>query len=1315
MSNLQTLEEIANNLGNMFRASHPATPVSIDIDGKTAEQIKLELEALGEDSEQNIVYINERIAEIEKLTEDPSDLSSPTAIQNAARIISDVKRTKSNINVGGETAKQLNDDYKQKLLFESGFESYEDVSTQIDNLSSQRANLRQKFLGGLRFKGQIKDLGSKINSLYDLSHTQHDGVRIGELGYLETRRFEDAQGKLFGRFASQLFDQYDQLASQLVRTDDEQKAVAPAILESLTDDYVSKYFMSRIDAELEANQKRDDHYGREKVAVLSDPALVGEALSVLREGLNQSHVLWAGQSYTEEQEERARELDSRLSALPYELKSIVERGMIRGNKTTNDEFAEFADYLTQVPIDIQRRELLTSLSTAKEHVLSAISDDDLPYSITGQRWDLERSASNLEHSLKSTEKSDFLKELDMEKWDAFRNNAGVREVYGAGALDSFNDLIRGEVFDRLLVTPEHTNESVGLGYKALWFKDADSVAYNLLNFWKEPGHSGEQPFLSTHSSSENTLGAQYIASLTDEQLSAVEQLEIPGVMDVINTVRENPTTFRQSQFREGDDLVDNPVYERVQEALGKICGHYLEHGSEREKYFSVGVAVDLSFMGYSDKPSEQRETLIEILSKNIGLDDNAQTNFRKHYGLFSRHIGSNSRRSTNLSDYKGDLVALSGYFDNLDDLLQTSRDSERVREEATSMQSDSNYIHDVRKDLPNLIAYLKGFDAEVVQTQLEDQEYGEKFKTRLWKVKEQIFKSSDTEIDDVTGYVVSNFEEFRRFIDTTNEQIGGSAVCDVLKSEQARLLDSLVYSDNLVGETEYIVEYFRALDDTNTAEKFNWFDGQRRHGIAGLASRAYSIDSELLTPLVRKAIEKEKSPNKIYLLQTGLAVIEESEDLNRHVNQLFQEQPNAGYDVLSNLCMVKQSLDDQFDEDISRIFHNGKNIGEYNLGSKAVQSVEQQGLSEDSEILAYCSLVQLQGKKIKDKKVLGLAKLKGQISRYEAEVEKHPENEVLRKQLNERMDKVDLLLRNERTASIYSSMLNSCSRALDDIVGEPVQVTEINEDLINGILTYYQINDNKQLLSGLIKDSVTGNSTISYTDDKNQEALQRYASKGIDTSKWVEGITRTYSPERIEDVVAEKETQIRHHRDEAIGLFTHYGIEVADETIFDSYKEFRQRADIDEDVKRDLKTQLNAIKSLENQTYNSKMGEVTIYAEKDPLKVLQMGNVVSGSCLGLGKGNTFSTVANAVDSNKQVLYAEMNGEIVGRKLSALNDDGEIVQFRTYNNRLDLNIDSMFRQYLTDLSSETNAKLGNGGNVSNIVAQKWYNDGIVPFN
>jgi len=872
MSNLQTLEEIANNLGNMLDVSHPTTPVSIDIGGKTAEQIKIELEALSVDSEQTIGYTNERITQLEKLAEEPSDLTSTSNIQSAAQIIADVKKARSIIDANEETAKQLNDNYKQKLLSESDFESYEDFSTQIDTLSSQRSDLRRRFLGGLRFKGQIKDLSSRINSLYDLSHTQYDGVHIGELGYSETRRFEDVQGNLFGRFANELFAQYDKLASQLVRTEDEQKAVAPAIFESLTDDYISNYFLSRIDEELEANQKRDDHYGREAADILGNTELVGEALSVLRDGLNQSQ--YSDWNDSDEIKEKAKSLNERLEALPYELRNIVGRGMIRGSETTNDEFTEFADYLTQVPLDMQRRGILTSLSATKEQVLSAISDDDLPYSITGQRWDLERSASHIESSLKSREYSDFLKELDMEKWDVFRNNTGVQEVYSVAALDSFNELIRGEVFDRLLVTPEHTDESVRLGYKALWFKDADSVAYNLLNFWRESGRSGEQPFLSTHSSSENTLGAQYIASLTDGQLSAVEQLKIPGLMEVIGTVKEHPTTFRQSQFIEGDDWIDNPVYEKVQEELGKICSHYLEKGSEREKYFSVGVAVDLDFVRFSDKPSQQRDQLIKVLSERIGLDEHVQTNFKKHYDHFLARLGGSARRMTDLQQYKGGLVAISNYYDDLDTLLSECTNPDKVREEARSMQNDYNYIHEVDRDLPNLINYLRGFDSEIVQSQLVNPEYAEKFKTRLWKVKEQIFRS-DAQIDDIAEYVTSDFTTFKEFIDATSELAQVSSVGDVLKSEQTRLLDSLVYSDDLGKETAHIPEYFRALDDNKTATRFTDMDVQTKRNLKFLARTAYNCDESLVVPLTREAIRRNTSYEQQGQIQSYLPRIAE--------------------------------------------------------------------------------------------------------------------------------------------------------------------------------------------------------------------------------------------------------------------------------------------------------------------------------------------------------------------------------------------------------------------------------------------------------
>ena len=151
---------------------------------------------------------------------------------------------------------------------------------------------------------------------------------------------------------------------------------------------------------------------------------------------------------------------------------------------------------------------------------------------------------------------------------------------------------------------------------------------------------------------------------------------------------------------------------------------------------------------------------------------------------------------------------------------------------------------------------------------------------------------------------------------------------------------------------------------------------------------------------------------------------------------------------------------------------------------------------------------------------------------------------------------------------------------------------------------------------------------------------------------------------------------------------------------------------VNQDDVRDLQTQLKALKGLDNRNGCQNYSDVTIHLEQDPLKILQMGNYSSNSCLGLGKGNAWSTVANVVDCNKQVLYATMNGQIIGRKLIAINTDNELVQYRTYTDNIDLDLDSMFNDYLTTFAEKVSIKRGTKGRVETIVADHWYDDGII---
>jgi hypothetical protein len=73
---------------------------------------------------------------------------------------------------------------------------------------------------------------------------------------------------------------------------------------------------------------------------------------------------------------------------------------------------------------------------------------------------------------------------------------------------------------------------------------------------------------------------------------------------------------------------------------------------------------------------------------------------------------------------------------------------------------------------------------------------------------------------------------------------------------------------------------------------------------------------------------------------------------------------------------------------------------------------------------------------------------------------------------------------------------------------------------------------------------------------------------------------------------------------------------------------------------------------------------VRLHLERDPLRILQMGNLFD-TCLSFGGCNSFSTVANAAELNKRVIYATDNtGRVLGRKLIGLNAQHEIVGFRT---------------------------------------------------
>lgn len=113
-----------------------------------------------------------------------------------------------------------------------------------------------------------------------------------------------------------------------------------------------------------------------------------------------------------------------------------------------------------------------------------------------------------------------------------------------------------------------------------------------------------------------------------------------------------------------------------------------------------------------------------------------------------------------------------------------------------------------------------------------------------------------------------------------------------------------------------------------------------------------------------------------------------------------------------------------------------------------------------------------------------------------------------------------------------------------------------------------------------------------------------------------------------------------------------------------------------------------------------------------------MGNYFD-TCLSFGGCNSFSTVANACELNKRVVYAtDAAVHVVGRKLIAINSEGALVGFRTYTSLPDeagnRALRAIFHHYVRGFAERCGLPLADGGTVPRLFAQEWYDDGIVAW-
>jgi hypothetical protein len=127
---------------------------------------------------------------------------------------------------------------------------------------------------------------------------------------------------------------------------------------------------------------------------------------------------------------------------------------------------------------------------------------------------------------------------------------------------------------------------------------------------------------------------------------------------------------------------------------------------------------------------------------------------------------------------------------------------------------------------------------------------------------------------------------------------------------------------------------------------------------------------------------------------------------------------------------------------------------------------------------------------------------------------------------------------------------------------------------------------------------------------------------------------------------------------------------------------------------------------------------IRLHLEQNPLRILQMGNYFD-TCLSTRGINAFSTIANACELNKRVVYAtDGSGNVIARKLIAISKAGGLLGYHTYCSveqpAVAQHIRSITTRYLRQFAQTCGLALADTGAPAQLLAPHWYDDGEVAW-
>ncbi|MDP3741445.1 MAG: hypothetical protein Q8R08_03940, partial [bacterium] len=584
------------------------TPAILDLSGRDSAELDKLLQSTtkqaGELAEVSKKLKAEAEARLQKIAElemeSGRDISSLVAwMDEISATILLLKEQSATLPTLVQNVKEISKSYQAARIKEAGYGNSDSLRAAYWEKTSERQQLEKKLLGTGRFwnKDKINILSQEIVNLGQIKDQEYRHLSVpGEYGGIGRYEVGNLASALVNRTVQRVMDRYEKQLAEFQEQEGREPLDEEA-LESLNDDYLRTHVRHEIDRKKQDYRRMAENnpeYGQH-LTDLEDSEKVEKFFDLAKRCYKIS--LTSFQSNPEDEARRIA-LIHEIQELPRGFQQLSSYVIHQEQEPENQRFQRLAKFVKSAR-DWEKRHFV---QRAYEGILGSLRslnqeefrDANIYFEHTA--WQMRHKLDQLKSSKQGQKLDDFLIGFDEDRWDAMRQNPRARELLGAGQIEDAHKFIADSVSTRILDLDKHTDQCIRMGQRLYNYPEAKYTPMAILNAYREPGYSGEMPFLSVHTSPDNTMLFKYISSLAPEELEKLKAMNIPGCAEIVELIRANPGNFSWPSLRtaEKDEdadwrFIDNPVYNQIQKHLAEMSVHFLKTGQHKMDFYLMGV------------------------------------------------------------------------------------------------------------------------------------------------------------------------------------------------------------------------------------------------------------------------------------------------------------------------------------------------------------------------------------------------------------------------------------------------------------------------------------------------------------------------------------------------------------------------------------------------------------------------------------------------------------------------------------------------------------------------------------------------------